>query len=332
MAKLCTSMGDARSLRLSLLDEFRRRVPFDAFAWLLTDPVTEVGTSPIADVPCLPELPRLIGLKYATTVNRWTDRSSTVARLHDATRGRLEESLVWREMLADHGVTDVVSIVFRDKSGCWAFLDLWRVGGVFSSAEAETLARWTGEVTGALRRCVAVTFAEPAPERRPERSGGVVLLLGEDLQVQAQTSEVEAFLRTLVPPDDERPPVPAAAYNVGAQLLAAELGVDDHPPVARVHLRDGEWVTLRAARIADGIAVTIESTSAADRLDLIGRSANLTARETELLGHVAAGADTAAIAERMFVSTYTVQDHLKSIFTKTGAGSRRELLARVSRL
>ena len=36
-------------------------VKFDAYAWLLTDPETEVGSAPLADVPCLPELPRLIG-------------------------------------------------------------------------------------------------------------------------------------------------------------------------------------------------------------------------------------------------------------------------------
>jgi len=31
-----------------------------------------VGSSPLADVPCLPRLPELIRLKYLTAVNRWT--------------------------------------------------------------------------------------------------------------------------------------------------------------------------------------------------------------------------------------------------------------------
>jgi hypothetical protein len=38
------------------LKELRQTVPFDAYAWLLTDPETSVGSSPLADVPCLPEL------------------------------------------------------------------------------------------------------------------------------------------------------------------------------------------------------------------------------------------------------------------------------------
>jgi hypothetical protein len=54
--RLCGSLVDARTLRLELLKELRQTVPFDAYAWLLTDPETSVGSSPLADVPCLPEL------------------------------------------------------------------------------------------------------------------------------------------------------------------------------------------------------------------------------------------------------------------------------------
>ena len=58
------------------------------------------------------------------------------------------------------------------------------------------------------------------------------------------------------------------------------------------------------------------------------RCTGLSARETELLGHLATGADTRDLAGRMFLSAHTVQDHLKSVFDKTGTRSRRLLLAR----
>ena len=61
--RICGSAGDARTLRLQLIAEIRLVVGFEAYAWLLTDPETSVGSSPLADVPCLPELPRLIRLK-----------------------------------------------------------------------------------------------------------------------------------------------------------------------------------------------------------------------------------------------------------------------------
>jgi DNA-binding CsgD family transcriptional regulator len=329
VAESCDRIDDARDLRLSLLEELRRLVSFDSFAWLLTDPSTEVGVGPIADVPCLPDLPRLIRLKYATEINRWTQQAEPVACLHAVTGGKLEQSLVWRELLADYDVSDVASIVFRDRFGCWAFLDLWRYDGIFTDTQARVLTRHVDTITAALRRCILRTFSRSAHSSTPLRwPGPVVLVLSEQLDVQRQTPETERYLRALVPPDDDRPPIPAGAYNVAAQLLATEAGIDDHQPAARVHLQEGDWLTLRAARIGDDIAVSIERASPTERLDLFRRAAGLTARETELLDLLATGADTRTIAEHMFLSEHTVQDHLKAIFAKTGTTSRRDLLAR----
>jgi DNA-binding CsgD family transcriptional regulator len=326
---LCERIDDARDLRLALLEEVHRLVAFDSFAWLLTDPTSEVGTAPIADVPCLPELPRLIRLKYATETNRWTHQTKPVARLHAATAGKLEQSLVWRELLSDHGVSDVVSIVFRDRFGCWAFLDLWRYAGVFTDAQAQVLSEHVDTITAALRRCTLRTFSQsPDARNRHPWPGPIVLVLSDRLEVQGQTPETEPYLRALVPPAGDRPAIPAGAYNVAAQLLAIEAGIDDHQPSARVHLDAGDWLALRAARIGDDIAVSIERASPAERLDLFRRSAGLTAREAELLHLLAAGSDTRSIASRMFLSEHTVQDHLKAIFAKTGTTSRRDLLAR----
>ena len=48
-----------------------------------------------------------------------------------------------------------------------------------------------------------------------------------------------------------------------------------------------------------------------------------------MLSHLITGGDTREVAQRMFVSGHTVQDHLKSIFAKSGSQSRRALLSRV---
>ena len=44
---------------------------------------------------------------------------------------------------------------------------------------------------------------------------------------------------------------------------------------------------------------------------------------------VAQGLSTNEIAGRLRLAPYTVQDHLKSIFEKTGVGTRGELVARL---
>jgi DNA-binding CsgD family transcriptional regulator len=335
--RLCGSLVDARTLRLELLGELRQMVPFDAYAWLLTDPETSVGSSPLADVPCLPELPRLIRLKYLTQVNRWTQLRSPVGLLAETTKGELSRSLVWRELLHRYDIVDVASLVFRDGYGCWGFLDLWRssMSGQFGPVEAAYLADITGPVTTALRRSQAGTFRDRAEQHRQSR-GPVMLLLSRHLDVLAQTAETEAYLRTLVPPDEDRSPIPASAYNVAGQLLATEVGIDSNAPMARVHQAGGRWLTLRAARIEDtrppdarDIAVTLEDSSPAERAALFAAAHGLTSRETELLNHLIRGVDTSELARLMFLSQHTVQDHLKSIFTKTSVHNRRTLLAQV---
>ena len=337
VVRICDAQRDALTLRLELLEEIRRAVGFDAHAWLLTDPETSVGSAPLADVPCLPELPGLIRLKYLTRVNRWTALSDPpVGRLHDATDGDLTRSPLWRELLSRYDVRDVASSVFRDRFGCWGFLDLWRSGALapFSRDEAAFLVSIAKPLTEALRGCQASTFAV-SPPHDPRRLGPVVLLLSPQLQVLGQTPETEEYLRVLVPPTQGQAPIPASAYNVAAQLLSVEADVDRNPPSARVHLSGGVWVTLRAARIGDAngaadrdIAVTIEETSPSGRVVLFSRAFAFSVRERELLAHLVEGADTREIAHRMFLSEHTVQDHLKSIFAKTSARNRRTLLTR----
>ena len=331
------SRGDMnpRALRLAVLAVIRKAVAFDAYAWLITDPQTSVGSSPLADVPCLPELPQLIRLKYQTAVNRWTGLSCGAASLVAAAAGDLSRSMMWREMLHRYQVTDIASSVCRDRFGCWGFLDLWRIHATpFSQADIGFLNQIARPMTAALRRSLARTFV-PSAAGWPT-GGPAVLLLSPVLVVRAQTPQTQGYLRVLVPPEaEDEAPVPASAYNVAAQLLAAEAGVDDNPPRARVHLADGRWLTVSAARIGTAhatterdIAVSIERATPHDRMTVFARACALTSRETQLLHHLTAGGSTVDIARRMFVSEHTVQDHLKSIFNKTGTRNRRILLAR----
>lgn len=335
---------DDRDLRRQILTTLGEVIAFDWFAWLLTDPVTAVGAAPLAEVPRVDELPALIKAKYATSVNRWTvllRQASPVRLLSESTGGELARSRVWREVMSRHGVSDVASAVFADQYGCWGFLDLWRHRrhGPFDAADADLLATVSAPLARGLRRCQARTFIEPATACRRD-TGPVVLTLDDGLRITSRTAASQAWLDVLLPPEPSEQAVPASVYNVAAQLLAAEEGIDDHPAVTRTHLAGGFWLTLRAARLSAGqevaasaggggtIVVTIEEAAAADRLELFGRAFGFTSRERELLSLLAIGSDTRALARQMSLSEHTVQDHLKSIFAKTDSRDRITLLSR----
>jgi DNA-binding CsgD family transcriptional regulator len=274
-------------------------------------------------VPIMPGLPLLIRARYATTANRWAGLAAgEVSLLREAPGMRGQ---AWPRMLAEHGIADVASMALRDRYGCWAFLDLWRQSE-FTRADADALARIARPAADDLRSEQAATFA--APPGPGQRAGPLVLLLDRDLAVRGQTPATHEYLRALVPPSQGQAPIPAAAYNVAAQLLAATDGVDKRPARARVHLAGGRWLTLRAAFAGDVITVTIEQASPAERAEVYTRACGLS--ERELVGCLAEGLDTRAIAAAMFLSEHTVQDHLKSIFDKTGARSRKTLLSRAA--
>ncbi len=324
--------SDARTFRTEVLRELHRAVDFDAHVWLLTDPVTTVGSDPHADVPAFSELPSLIKFKYQTPINRWTEllaRRVEVASLVEATGGDLTTSLLWREVLHEYGVRDVASIVMADRYGCWAFLDLWRsTENPFDDQELAFLRELAPVLTHALRVRQAATFSSVPPGRR-SAEGPVVLVLSENLEVVSQTGAAEVWLGTLLPAARDLPPVPAIVYNSAAQLLALERGVDVHEARARVHLGDGMWITGRAARMGSHIAVSLEASSPEERLEVFALTHGMSPREAELLAMLADGSDTNKIARRMFLSELTVQDHLKSIFAKSQNHNRRILLAQI---
>ena len=55
--------------------------------------------------------------------------------------------------------------------------------------------------------------------------GAAVVVLGPDLVVHTQTQGAAETLLRLNPPDEPMAPIPAAAYNIGAALIAEEEGL-----------------------------------------------------------------------------------------------------------
>lgn len=325
----CRADLSAKALRERLLDLLRPHVQFDGHVFMLIDPVTRVATAPHADVPMLPweRLPDLIRWRYLTRVNRWDQLLGEPASSLLTATSSPAESLLWTHVHRDLGIVDSAMVAFADRYGAWGSLELVRTSGSFSIAELDVLTAVAPTVTAGLRATVARTFLE-APGGIPT-TGPAVIVLGPDLVVRSQTDDAATAVFRLLPPDEPMTPIPAAAYNIGGALIALEEGVEVGEPWSRVHLGGNQWVTVRASRLGDDIAVSIEASTSWERMDLFARASGLSERETEILGLLVIGLESREIAGQLFLSEHTVNDHVKSVLAKTGARSRQVLLARV---
>jgi DNA-binding CsgD family transcriptional regulator len=90
---------------------------------------------------------------------------------------------------------------------------------------------------------------------------------------------------------------------------------------------------VRASVLGDDpgaqVAVMIEPARPHELAPLVADACRLTQREREVTRLVARGLSTEAIGARLYLSPWTVQDHLKAIFAKIGVSTRGELVARV---
>lgn len=305
--RVCSQDISDRQLRERLVALLAERLPFDGHVFALTDPVTGVGSSPHASVPMLPwdELPDLLRHRY---------------HYFDDDRAQ------WHAWLARLGVTDTLFVAFADRYGRWGFLELWRTGGSYDVRDLAVLEQLTPAITPAIRAAAARTFRVPSGDLAQIQPG--VVVLDPDLRVRDQTHAAAAALLQLLPPDEPMPPIPAAAYNTGAALVAAEAGRWPTEPSARVHLGGNRWVTVRAARLGADIAVAIAPSTADERTDLFARVHGLSPRETEVLGLAVHGLDSRQIADLLVIARTTAEDHLKALLAKTGTPNRQVLVAR----
>jgi DNA-binding CsgD family transcriptional regulator len=160
-----------------------------------------------------------------------------------------------------------------------------------------------------------------------------MLVLSARDEVELITPAAERLLEPLRGngPAATRLPVPVRAVATSARRRAGVPG-DEGPPALHVPTGAG-WLTLSAS-LPDGgrsgrVAVVVQRTDELRAAPLRLEAYGLTAREREIATLVAAGLDTEAIAARLHLSPWTVQDHLKPIFDKTGTRSRPQLRAQV---
>jgi DNA-binding CsgD family transcriptional regulator len=128
---------------------------------------------------------------------------------------------------------------------------------------------------------------------------------------------------------DQRPPT--ALLALAAFARSRRPGAGQEPDVVAVPTASG-WITLHAS-LPDGpsggqVAIVLERVGTPQSTALRLEAYGVTAREREVATLIAQGRSNPEIAEALVLSPYTVQDHIKNLFEKTGVSSRQELVAR----
>jgi DNA-binding CsgD family transcriptional regulator len=322
-----------------------RAVPFEGACLLTLDPATLLPTNDVAENALGPEmLPRFMEIELCEPdFNRFSAlarQRRPAASLSEATRGDLEQSLRYRELCRPSGFDDEARVVCSDSTGTWGALTLRRETGrpPFEASEVGFLGSVAPLVAEGLRR--AAILGDVAIGHQP--STGVVVL-APDNSVDMATPGAERLLADLAASDTPGGKLPVAVVSVAsrARRIASDYRNDPDRQVrrpdtfarARVRTANGSWITVRGSVLGDGpdssVAVVMDQARPPELAPLIADAYGLTDRERRVTELVAKGLPTNDIGHRLHLSAYTVQDHLKSIFDKTGAGSRGELVARL---
>jgi DNA-binding CsgD family transcriptional regulator len=337
IVRLCHAGLDSRTLRVEALRRLRAVVPLDALFCATVDPATLLFTgSVVEEIPEHATHAFLANEFLDDDVNKFVHLARAVhpvQRLYEATQGAPERSPRYREILAPMGLGDELRAALRVGPVTWGVVCLHRGlrGPGFTDAEAHFLGQLVPHLAEGLRTALLIdTAAEPGPE------GPGLVVLADDFSVVSTTAMAEQWLAEMGDWPRRNEP-PQAIRAVAARLEASERAGESDPallPRARVLTRAGRWLVLHAVRLASRegdrqIAVILEPAGAGAVAPLVLQAYGLTDREAQVAQLVLRGLATGEIADRLWITALTVQQHLKAIFDKTGVHSRRELVAHI---
>lgn len=313
----------------------RGLVEFDSSCWLSLDPSTLLPTSHFTREIATDHLMELAANEFLEDdVNKFADlarASNPVGILSEATKGQLQRSPRFVSVLEPHGYGqgDELRAAFLDGEFVWGCVAIHRHHGWFDTRDAEIIADVSRYIGEGIRRAIVVTAL--AASNGPD-SPGLIILRGDD-SVESMTPAARHWLGDLFDDTGETAALPLIVVSLADKARKVAIGEADEVAKVRIPRRTGGWLLMHAALLGDDpdgpVGVTIYPVTQPEISTLIVEAYGLSKREREVTRLVLAGFATQEIAENLHLSPYTVQDHLKAIFTKVGVRSRRELVAQV---
>jgi DNA-binding CsgD family transcriptional regulator len=317
-------VSDLHTAAMGLIEDTVRT---DLACWATIDPETLViSTMTSGDARIPPEYEqRLAESEYSidephrfATLARHKESTAKLSDLPELDRTRSARlNNVWRPL----GIDQELRVMFLADGTCWGAAGMVRAGRDFTDRETNFLTEVAPTIASATRLAVRSEAAGPMPGHP------AIVVVGTGGELNAVTPAAREW-------QDRLDQIAPGRFLVMMQVMAGGARTSSSGSF-RARLRDayGQWAVLEASPLIGGdedqVAVTIEPARGDHLMSLLMMAYGLTAREREICSEVIAGYSTADIGGRLFISSNTVQDHLKSIFRKVGVRSRGELVARL---
>jgi DNA-binding CsgD family transcriptional regulator len=354
--RLCYAGLDEKMLLREVAVRLQRVVPFEAYCANTTDPSSGLITGLVTEGMGGGSVARafLEHVYFEDDVNEYNSMARNrhpVALLSEATGGRLERALRYREVSGPAGLDYELRSVFTSNRELWGAINLWRERGRpdFSAREVAFLRRVAPHLGAGLSAAVLLSQASLVQEGE-----GVpgVLVLDHRGWVSHYTAAAERWLHELEEDPDSgwwegRGPtawregrgLPAAVWTMMGTLRQAlkhetDRDLNDVPRLCS-RARSGRWLTLHGSLTESApdrrgeIVIVIEPSGPREVTWLRATAYGLSLRERAVVDLVVRGASTKQISQALYISEYTVQDHLSNIFDKIGVRDRRTLVKRL---
>jgi len=338
LGQLADRCKTSQEFRIGLFKLLRGVIPFHAACCTTVDPQTQLSTGAVTEEIVEDIHPQLFEYEYQRTDFNPYDQlvlsNVPVAALSHATQGDLDQSARYRDVLKPTGLGDELRAALRYDGVCWGYLTMFRREDMplFQEAECQWIASLVPSIAYHIRQLI---LALPAAAPSEPHTGPGILTLTDQLDIIASNQAADDWLSSLRRSESIQPDIlPRSIRAVCNRALAQAISSPERSQLADakvcLHLPEGSFLTIQASLLHGPsqlvqLAVSFERARPIDLLPVLTEAYGLSERERHILDYILQGSSTRAIAASLHISAYTVQDHLKSIFVKTGVSSRREL-------
>ncbi len=336
MRRLCATGLPPLELLRQVANHVQTVVPSVASGWMLTDPATQLATggfmenvSPAAHLELLDN--EFLGGDFLE-FNGLANSGTLVATLKEVTAGEQLRSRHYRRTNANSGWSDELRAVLPSGGATWGQFCLARGDGepAFSAPEVLFLTSVAQSIGAGLRSTVLL---ECATSVKPSGRIPGLVLLQDDGSVDSISEQALEWLGEL---PEEGMELPTVIYAVARRArLLAETNQPGLPARARLRLPSQQWLVVHGTRLRSSsqghasTAVILEPARHTDMAPLTLQACELTPRERQIVEMLLRGVSVPEMARTLWLSPYTVRDHIKAIYGKLGVRSRPEMTAKL---